>query len=221
MNSDKEQGAACVPGSGRSEMNINFNNPVVIIIGLVVLLILVGLIGMAMARQRRTKRLQDQFGPEYEHTLKEMGDRREAESDLEQRLAHVNTLNIRPLTAEETNRYALQWQDIQREFVDEPLLSLQKGDRLIREAMKARGYPVEDFEQRVADISVHYPELVSDYRGMHQIAIKESPENASTEEIRKAMIHGRALFENLISRDSNTNGEKVNQDLNQNQKEKI
>ena len=197
---------------------MDLNNPTVIIIGALVLLIVVGLIGMAMARQRRTKRLQDQFGPEYERTLKKMGDKREAESDLEERLAHVNTLNIRPLTAEETNRYALQWQDVQREFVDEPLLSLQKGDRLIREVMKARGYPVEDFEQRVADISVHYPELVSDYRGMHRIAIKDGPESASTEEIRKAMIHGRALFENLISRDSN---QEVRQEVKQNQKEKI
>ncbi len=203
------------------KMNLNLNNPTMIIIGLVVLLILVGLIGSAMARQRRTKRLQEQFGPEYERTLKQLGDKREAESDLEQRLAHVNTLNIRPLTAEERNRYALQWQDIQREFVDEPLRSLQKADRLIREVMKARGYPVEDFEQRVADISVHYPELVTDYRGMHQIAIKESPDNASTEEIRKAMIHGRALFENLISHDSNMTDEEVNQDVKQNQKEKI
>jgi len=197
---------------------MDLNNPTVIIIGALVLLIVVGLIGMAMARQRRTKRLQEQFGPEYDRTLKKMGDKREAESDLEERLAHVNTLNIRPLTAEETNRYALQWQDVQREFVDEPLLSLQKADRLIREVMKARGYPVEDFEQRVADISVHYPELVANYRGMHRIAIKESSDTPGTEEIRKAMIHGRALFENLISTESR---EEVKQEVNQNQKEKI
>jgi hypothetical protein len=197
---------------------MNINNPTAIIIGAVVLLILVGLISMAMARQRRTKRLQEQFGPEYERTLKRMGDKREAESDLEERIAHVNTLNIRPLTAEEVNRYALQWQDVQREFVDEPLLSLQKADRLIREAMKARGYPVEDFEQRVADISVNYPELVADYQGMHRIAIKEAPDSAGTEEIRQAMIHGRALFENLISQET---GEEVKPDVNQNQKEKI
>jgi hypothetical protein len=197
---------------------MDITNPTVVILGAVVLLILVVLIGMAMARQRRTKRLQEQFGPEYERTLKKLGDKREAESDLEERIAHVNTLNIRPLTAEEVNRYALAWQDVQREFVDEPLLSLQKGDRLIREVMKARGYPVEDFELRVADISVNYPELVADYRGMHRIAIKESSETPSTEEIRKAMIHGRALFENLISHES---GEEASQEVNQNHKEKI
>ena len=202
----------------REGVTMNINDPTTLIIGLIVLLILVGLIGMAMARQRRTKRLQDQFGPEYERTLKKMGDKREAESDLEERIAHVNTLNIRPLSAEEVNRYALEWQDVQREFVDEPLLSLQKADRLIREVMKARGYPVEDFEQRVADISVNYPELVADYRGMHRIAIKKAPDSASTEEIRKAMIHGRTLFENLISHNT---PEEVSQEVKQNHKEKI
>ena len=181
---------------------MSITNPTLVILGAVVLLVLLVVIGMAMVRQRRTKRLQGQFGSEYERTLKKMGDRREAESDLEERIAHVNTLNIRPLTAEETNRYALEWQDVQREFVDEPLLSLQKADRLIREVMKARGYPVEDFELRVADISVNYPELVADYRGMHRIAIKEAPDNASTEEMRQAMVHGRTLFENLMRQES-------------------
>jgi hypothetical protein len=181
---------------------MNITNPTLVILGAVVLLVLLVVIGMAMVRQRRTKRLQGQFGSEYERTLKKMGDRREAESDLEERIAHVNTLNIRPLTAEEANRYALEWQDVQREFVDEPLLSLQKADRLIREVMKARGYPVEDFELRVADISVNYPELVADYRGMHRIAIKEAPDNATTEEMRQAMVHGRTLFENLMRQES-------------------
>ena len=181
---------------------MNITNPTLVILGAVVLLVLLVVIGMAMVRQRRTKRLQGQFGSEYERTLKKMGDRREAESDLEERIAHVNTLNIRPLTAEEANRYALEWQDVQREFVDEPLLSLQKADRLIREVMKARGYPVEDFELRVADISVNYPELVADYRGMHRIAIKEAPDTASTEEMRQAMVHGRTLFENLMRQES-------------------
>jgi len=181
---------------------MNITNPTLVILGAVVLLVLLVVIGMAMVRQRRTKRLQGQFGSEYERTLKKMGDRREAESDLEERIAHVNTLNIRPLTAEEANRYALEWQDVQREFVDEPLLSLQKADRLIREVMKARGYPVEDFELRVADISVNYPELVADYRGMHRIAIKEAPDSATTEEMRQAMVHGRTLFENLMRQES-------------------
>lgn len=169
-----------------------------IIIVVVVLLVVGGLIGMVFMRAQRSRRLKEKFGPEYERTVEEMGDRRQAEEALEERIEHVKTLDIRPLPAEEVNRYSLEWQQIQREFVDEPLASLQKADRLIREVMKARGYPVEDFEQRVADISVDYPDLVTDYRGMHRIAIKEKG-NVDTEEMRQAMIHGRALFERLVS----------------------
>ena len=157
---------------------------------------------MALMRVQRTKRLKERFGPEYERAVNEIGDKRQAENELDSRLAHVNTLDIRPLTAEEVDRYALEWQKTQTEFVDEPLTALQKADRLIQDVMKARGYPVEDFEQRAADISVDYPELVTDYRGLHLIAVKEKDEEVSTEEMRQAMVHGRALFENLISQES-------------------
>lgn len=177
---------------------MDLTNSTTIIIVAVLALILGGLLGMAITRTRRTTRLKEQFGPEYERTLEQAGDKRHAEQELEERIEHVNRLNIRPLSAEDVNRYSLEWQETQREFVDEPLGALQKADRLIREVMKARGYPVEDFEQRVADISVDYPELVTDYRGMHRIAIKEK-NDVDTEEMRQAMVHGRALFENLIT----------------------
>jgi len=201
----KSAGTAFVPGSGRSEMNTT--NPTLVIIGAVVLLIIVGLISMALARQRRSKRLQEQFGPEYDKTIDETGNKRQAEKELEERIAHVEALNIRPLTADQVNRYSIEWQKIQRDFVDEPLASLQKADRIIREVMKEKGYPVEDFEQRVADISVNYPELVTDYRGMHMIAIKEK-DKVTTEDMRQAMLHARALFENLIKQASS---EELNQ----------
>jgi hypothetical protein len=168
----------------------------------VIFLIIGGLVAMALMRVQRTRRLKERFGPEYERAVHEIGDKRQAEDELDARLAHVNTLDIRPLTAEEVSRYTLEWQKTQTEFVDEPLTALQKADRLIREVMKARGYPVEDFEQRAADISVDYPELVSDYRGMHLIAVKEKEDEVSTEEMRQAMVHGRTLFENLISQES-------------------
>ncbi len=186
---------------------MNTTNPTLVIIGAVVLLIIVVLIGTAMARQRRSRRLQERFGPEYDKTIDEIGNKRQAEKELEDRIQHVKALNIRPLTAEEVNRYSIEWQGIQREFVDEPLASLQKADRIIREVMKEKGYPVEDFEQRVADISVNYPELVTDYRGMHMIAIKEK-DKVTTEDMRQAMLHARALFENLIKQ---TSDEEVNQ----------
>ena len=178
-------------------------NTTSIVVGVVILLVLVGLIGMALSRVRRTQRLQERFGPEYDNTINQLGDKRQAEKELEERIAHVSALNIRSLNAEEVNRYSLEWQDVQRQFVDEPLAALQKADRLIREVMKAKGYPVEDFEQRVADISVDYPELVTDYRGMHSIAIKEKKEKVTTEEMRQAMVHGRALFESLIKQQPN------------------
>ena len=182
------------------------NTTLWIVLGIIALIV-VGAIVMAWRRVQRSNQLQERFGPEYDRALDELGDRRQAEKELESRVAHVKSLNIRPLTAEEVNRLALEWQETQREFVDEPLASLQKADRLIREAMKAKGYPVEDFEQRVAAISVDYPELVKDYRGMHRIAIKE--DNVGTEEIRQAMVHGRALFESLIKPDPSQ--EKINQ----------
>ena len=180
---------------------MNITNTTQLVLVAVIFLIIGVVVAMALMRVQRTKRLKERFGPEYERAIKEMGDKRQAEDELDARLAHVNTLKIRPLTAEEVNHYGLEWQKTQTEFVDEPLTALQKADRLIGDVMKVRGYPVEDFEQRAADISVDYPELVTDYRGLHLIAIKEKDEEVSTEEMRQAMVHGRALFENLITQE--------------------
>ena len=190
-------------------------NTTLIILAVIVAFIIGGLLGTVVTRQRRTKRLQEKFGSEYERTLNERGDRRQAEQELEARLDHVKTLDIRPLSDEQSERYTNEWRASQAEFVDEPLLALQKADRIIREVMKAKGYPVEDFEQRIADISVEYPELVTDYRGLHLIAVKEDDEQVSTEEMRQAMVHGRALFENLVSRESQA------EELDEDEKEKI
>lgn len=182
------------------------NGSSVVIVALIVL-VLVIVAGLAIARSAKTKRLQERFGPEYERTLNQMGDKRQAERELEERISYLNILKIRPLTAEEVNSYALEWQKTQAEFVDQPLPALQKADRLIQEVMKLKGYPVEDFEERAALISVDYPDLVTDYRGMHSTAVKEGA--VDTEEIRQAMIHGRALFESLIKQ------ERRQEDINQ------
>jgi hypothetical protein len=168
----------------------------------VAFLIIGGLLAMAVMRLQRSRRLRERFGPEYERLVNEAGDKRKAESELEARLAHVEALDIRPLTADEINRFSLEWQSTQTAFVDEPHASLQKADQLIREVMKARGYPVEDFEQRAADISVDYPDLVTDYRGLHMIAVKEADDEVSTEEMRQAMVHGRDLFEELVRKET-------------------
>jgi len=181
---------------------MDMTNTTVIIIVAVIFLIIGGLLGMAILRFQRTIRLKDQFGPEYANTMNRIGSKRQTEEDLEARLAHVQKLNIRRLTADEVNRFALEWQATQAEFVDEPHAAVQKANRLIREVMQTRGYPVEDFEQRAADISVDYPELVTHYRELHAIATKGEREEISTEEMRQAMVHGRDLFENLVQRNS-------------------
>jgi hypothetical protein len=178
------------------------DNTTTVILVVVAILVVGGLLAMAFTRLQRSRRLRERFGPEYERMIQETGDKQKAESELEARLAHVESLTIRPLTAEEVNRFALEWQATQTEFVDAPLASVQKAERLIREVMSTRGYPVDDFEQRAADISVDYPEMVTDYRGLHLIATKDADDEVSTEEMRQAMVHGRALFENLVTKET-------------------
>ncbi len=173
-------------------------NITTIILVAIVFLVIGGLLTMAFTRFQRTKRLKERFGPEYERAVNEAGDKRQAENDLETRLSHVESLNIRPLTAEEIDRFAKEWQATQTEFVDKPLATVQKAERLLQEVMSTRGYPVEDFEQRAADISVDYPELVTNYRELHAIAAKGNQDGISTEEMRQAMVHGRALFQDLV-----------------------
>ena len=174
------------------------SNTTMLVIVAVLFLVIGALLAFAITRFQRTKRLRDRFGSEYDRMVNRRGDKRQAEDELEARLAHVQKLNIRSLSAEEVNRFALEWQRIQAEFVDQPLSSVQKANRLIREVMSTRGYPVEDFEQRAADISVDYPELVTNYRELHEIAQKGEREKISTEEMRQAMVHGRELFESLV-----------------------
>jgi hypothetical protein len=180
----------------------NMDNTIMLILVVVGALILLGLLVMAVRRIQHSRSLRERFGPEYERMVSETGDKRKAESELEARLAHVESLDIRPLNADEVNRFAREWQATQTEFVDAPLASVQKADRLIREVMKAKGYPVDDFEQRAADISVDYPEMVTDYRGLHLIANKDEDDHVSTEEMRQAMVHGRSLFEHLVTKDT-------------------
>jgi hypothetical protein len=182
----------------REGETMDLSNPTTLVIVAVVLLVLGGLLAMALTQFQRTRRLRDRFGPEYERTMKQVGDKRRAEEELEARMAHVESLQIRSLSADEVNRFALEWQAIQTEFVDSPLAAVQKANRLIREVMGARGYPVEDFEQRAADISVDHPDLVTHYRELHAIAKKGEQETINTEEMRQAMVHGRDVFENLV-----------------------
>ncbi len=178
-----------------------------LIIAVVIVVIILAVLVIALSRSMRTKRLKERFGPEYDKTVDRVGDKDKAEEELQARLEHMKDLNIRSLTAEEVNRFALEWEKVQAQFVDTPLEALKKANGLIREVMGTRGYPMEDFDQRVADISVDYPDLAPNYRELHDAIAKSEHEKLSTEEMRQAMLHGRELFENLLQRDTKTEEE--------------
>jgi hypothetical protein len=173
------------------------DNPVVIVL----VIALVAAIGAAVwlyMRNRRTEHLQERFGPEYDRALTEHHDQRQAERELEQRAERVDHLSIRPLDRDERDRFAARWQSVQAQFVDDPASATDDADQLVGEVMATRGYPVGDFEQRAADVSVHHPRVVEHYRAAHEIALQNARGNADTEELRQALVHFRALFEDLL-----------------------
>jgi len=155
-----------------------------------------------MTRRKRAERLQGQFGSEYDHTVQALGNEKKAQTELEKRQKHVEALDIRPLTVDEHKRYLADWVAVQSKFVDEPDRAVVDADRLIMEVMQLRAYPISDFEQRAADVSVSYPALVSNYRAARVIALKNQEHDADTEELRQAMIYYRSLFDELLVTDA-------------------
>jgi hypothetical protein len=173
----------------------------IIIAFVLVWVIIAAILGVVFSRRRRSGRLQDRFGPEYDHTVRTMGNEQKAQTELDERQKHVEALDIRPLSVSERERYLADWTAVQSKFVDEPAQAIVNADRLIMEVMQLRAYPVSDFEQRAADISVSYPALVGNYRAAREIAIKNEQHQANTEELRQAMIYYRSLFEELLETD--------------------
>lgn len=152
----------------------------------------------AFIRRSRKKKLQTQYGEEYDLAVEQTGSAKKAQTELGNREKRFNLLNIRPLTDVERGRYLTEWTDVQSKFVDEPGKAIGAADRLIIEVMQKRDYPLSDFAQRAADVSVKYPELVKNYRAAREIAMKNTDQKASTEELRQAMIYYRSLFEELV-----------------------
>ena len=170
---------------------------------LVVVAILAVLVigAMLLTRQRKEqehKELQTKFGPEYQRTVETYGDPKKAEAELKNRAKRVEKLQIRPLTSEETQRFSQSWQAAQARFVDAPAQAIGEAAALVKEVMTARGYPMGDFEQRAADISVNHPEVVSNYRAARDIELRNRQGKATTEDMRQAMVHYRALFNDLL-----------------------
>lgn len=177
-------------------------NPTLIAILVIAVLVVIG-IAVMVARSRRRERLQKEFGPEYQRQVEAAGgDRAKADAELLKREKRVEKLDIRPLPPEQRDAFAAEWEKVQARFVDDPERAIAFADALVAEVMKARGYPVGDFEQRAADISVEHPGLVENYRSAHEIAVRHSHGQAGTEDLRTAFIKYRSLFEELLRADA-------------------
>ena len=149
-------------------------------------------------RKKQSLRLQQRFGPEYGRTVDEFGGRAKAESELKAREKRVDHLNITELAPSEAARFSQAWSELQSRFVDNPKGVVMQADQLVRELMLKRGYPMGDFERRAADISVDYPTVVNNYRAAQAIAIRDHRGEANTEDLRQAVVHYRALFDELL-----------------------
>ena len=172
-------------------------------IALIVLAVLVALgVVWIGSRRQRTQRLTEQYGPEYQRAVEAAGDPRAAERDLEARSQRVKGYEIRALSVDERDRYIASWTETQAHFVDDPSGAISQADVLVQDVMGARGYPMVDFDQRAADISVDHPHVVEEYRAAHEVAERHASGGVETEDLRQAMVHYRALFQDLLETNS-------------------
>jgi hypothetical protein len=170
-----------------------------VLVAVIVAVVLVaGAITFWTYLRNRSRKLHERFGPEYERAIREMGGRRHAEEVLEKREKRVDRLHIRPLRPADQTRFKEEWRQVQARFVDDPNRALNEADELVGELMNVRGYPVVDFEQRAADISVDHPFVVENYRAAHTITLRHRRGEASTEDLRQAMVQYRTLFDELL-----------------------
>jgi FtsZ-interacting cell division protein ZipA len=156
------------------------------------------IVGWSLSRRKRSARLKEHFGPEYERTVGELGEQRAAEDDLLQREKKRKKLDIISLTPEARQEHEATWHKVQTEFVDAPQDAVGRAERLVTRVMRERGYPIDDFDQRAADISVDHPDIVENYRSAHAIYASQHDGDISTEQARQAFVHYRALFDRLL-----------------------
>jgi hypothetical protein len=167
-------------------------------LAVVVVLVLVALGAWFFIQKRQSERLQERFGPEYARTVDALGSRTKAESELKAREERVGKLTIVPLSPSDASVFSQAWANLQASFVDNPQGVVAQADQLVRELMAKRGYPVADFEHRAADISVDHPAVVENYRAAQIIAARDARGEASTEDLRNAVVHYRVLFNELL-----------------------
>jgi hypothetical protein len=170
----------------------------IIIVVVVAVVVIAAIVAMIMRQRARSRRLRERFGDEYDLTVGRAGNRHRAESELQQREQHRQQLQLRSLEPGERAAFAENWRRTQEEFVDRPVESVHHADLLVTQVMKARGYPVGSFEQQAGTVSVDHASLMSQYRAAHDISNRNDDRRATTEELRQAMTHYRALFSELL-----------------------
>ena len=169
-----------------------------IIVAVIAVVAIVGIVGFLLMRKRRSQMLRDRFGPEYDRVIKREGNLRKGEAVLAFRTERRESLTITPLSPSIRSDFATRWTTVQAQFVDDPKEAVVRADHLVSEVMQARGYPVGEFDQRAADLSVDHPIVVDNYRAAHEVALRHGRGQASTEDLRKAMVHYRSLFDELL-----------------------
>jgi hypothetical protein len=170
----------------------------VVTIIVIAVLIAVAAIGWGLYRQQRRKALKARFGPEYSTAVRQYGDESRAADALAARERRMQKIPIRSLSREDQQRFIDQWQAVQRDFVDDPVSSIERADVLVCNVMRARGYPMADFEHRAEDISVDHPDVVQNFRAAHEIAERGKQGKAGTEDLRRGLVHYRNLFDELL-----------------------
>jgi hypothetical protein len=176
----------------------NLDSNSVAVFAVIAVLVLLAVAAWAMQHRRQSERLQQRFGTEYRHTVDRMGSRDKAEAELLARERRVERLHLRPLSPADAERFDSEWKRLQARFVDDPRGSLAEADLVVRELMMVRGYPMGDFERRAADISVDHAAVVDHYRAAHAIAVRDDSGAGATEDMRQAVVHYRALFDDLL-----------------------
>jgi len=173
-------------------------NTTTVVIIVIAALIVIGASVWFFARRRRSQQLRTHFGPEYDHAVRQLGSQTKAEDALAARQKRMERIPIHPLTPQVRDRFASRWHDVQARFVDDPAGAIRDADALVNEAMQARGYPMGEFEQRAENLSVDHPKVVRNYRAAHAIAVRRERGEATTEDLRHALVYYRDLFEELL-----------------------
>src|SRR3954462_1425510 len=174
------------------------NQIAILVVVVVIAIVVVAALAFVSSRKRRSRKLREHFGPEYDRVLRQEGNPRKAEGVLEFREKRREKFKIRPLSPTDRASFDVRWREVQARFVDDPRGAVTVADSLVTDVMQARGYPIGEFEQRAADLSVDYPVIVDNYRAAHSIALRHGAGQASTEDLRQAMVHYRALFQELL-----------------------